>query len=107
MFDDDQRDEDFAFDLGRMLYQFLYGFCAGHFISPGSTGQQLARLTAIPSILLGLVAISLLILSQPSFVMQGVACIGGLIWFCYTAWAAYTVEQIYVHDLEEAQRDEW
>ncbi len=106
-FDEDPWDEESAFELGRTLYNFCYGFFAGHFVRPTTKAQRLARLTAIPSIVLGPMAILLLILSGPSFAMQGAICIGSLVWFCYTAWAIYTVEQTYVKDLEEAQRGQW
>ncbi|QDU73128.1 hypothetical protein Pan97_00950 [Bremerella volcania] len=104
MFDpyDDQWEEDVAFDFGRLLYAFF----AGHFIKPKTFAGQVARLTAIPSILIGPAALFLLIMSHPSFTLQGIACIGGLIWFCYTAWAIFMVEQAYVKDLEEAHREE-
>jgi len=98
----DEPEYDVAFDFGRLIY----GFFAGHFISPKTLAHQVARLTAIPSMLMGVVAICLVAMSQPSLVVQTVAWAGGLIWFCYTAWATYMVEQTYVKDLEEAQREE-
>lgn len=102
----DPSDAESAFDLGRGLYTVLYAFFAGHFVKPKTFDHQVARWTAIPSILLGPVAIFVLVLSRPSFAMQGVACMGGLVWFCYTAWAIYRVEQAYVKDLEQAQHEE-
>ncbi|PQO37100.1 hypothetical protein C5Y96_08045 [Blastopirellula marina] len=108
MFDqDDYQEHDAAYDLGRYLYTVLYAFVAGHFLTPHTLGQQIARLTAIPSMVLGLAAIGLLFWFPPSFALQGVACVGGLLWFCYTTWAAYVVEQAYVKDLEKAQHEEW
>lgn len=101
-FDYNNDDHEIAFDLGR----FLYAFFAGHFITPKTRGQQIARLTAIPSIVSGLASLWLLVMFPPSFAMQGVACLLGLAWFSYTAWAVYVVEQIYVKDLEQAQREE-
>lgn len=107
MFDqDDYQEHDAAFDFGRYLYTVIYAFVAGHFLTPKTLGQQIARLTAIPSMLLGLTAIGLLCVFPPSFPLQGVACVGGLLWVCYTAWAACTVEQAYVKDLEQAQHEE-
>lgn len=99
---DDAWEGSLAFDFGR----FVYNFFAAHFIPPKTTAQRVARLTAIPSILLGLASLVLLIQFPPLFAMQGVACLVGLVWFCYSAWAAYTVEQTYVKDLEAAQREE-
>lgn len=99
---DDAWDGKLAFDFGRFVYKFF----AAHFIQPKTIAQRVARLTAIPSILLGLASLVLLILFPPSFAMQGVACLVGLAWFCYSAWSIYTVEQTYVKDLEAAQREE-
>lgn len=108
MFDpDDYQEHDAAFDFGRSVYAILYAFVAGHCVAPKTLGQQIARLTAVPSIVLGLAAIVVLWMYPPSFALQGAACLGGLLWFCYTAWAVTVVEQAYVKDREQAQHEEW
>jgi len=102
----DPSDAEGAFQFGRSLYAFVYAFFAGHFVTPTSLGQQVARWTAIPSCLLGITALVYLIVSGPSYALQVVLCLGGLIWFCYTSWAIYMVEQTYVIEVEKAQREE-